>query len=82
MIKRALAQIEGDDGWVPLSTLGSQLSKLHPDWDPRTYGFGKLSDLVRKTNAFEIERPEGGGMRVRIKAAPKKSGRDKSQTKK
>ena len=79
IIKRALAQIEGDDGWVPLSTLGSQLSKLHPDWDPRTYGFGKLSDLIRKTNAFEIDRPEGGGMRVRTKPSPAKKNRAKAQ---
>ena len=29
------------------------------DFDPRTYGFRKLSDLVRSTGAFEIDQPEG-----------------------
>ena len=33
------------------------------------FGFRKLSDLVRKTDAFEIEHPEGGTMRIRTKSA-------------
>jgi hypothetical protein len=35
-----------------------------------TFGFRKLSDLVRKTNAFEIEHPKGGSMRIRTKSPP------------
>ena len=27
----------------------------------------RIGDLVRKTNAFEIDRPEGGTLRIRIK---------------
>ena len=34
-----------------------------------TYGFRKLSDLVRGTGAFEIDQPDGRAMRIRAKAA-------------
>ena len=30
-----------------------------PDFDPRTYGHGKLSDLVVKSGSFEIDRQAG-----------------------
>ena len=45
-----------------------RLTNLAPDFDSRTFGSRKLSDLVRKTNAFEIEQPKAGGAtRIRIK---------------
>jgi uncharacterized LabA/DUF88 family protein len=68
-IKKVIAQMESEDGWVPLGEVGGRLSNLASDFDPRTFGFRKLSDLVRKTNSFEIERPKGGLMRIRIKPA-------------
>ncbi len=67
IIKKVIAQIESEDGWVSLGGVGAQLANLASDFDPRTYGFRKLSDLVRKTNAFEIEQQPGGHLRIRIK---------------
>jgi uncharacterized LabA/DUF88 family protein len=67
IIKKVISQMESEDGWVPLGAVGTQLANLAPDFDPRTYGFRKLSDLVRKTNAFDIEHPEGKPMRIRVK---------------
>jgi uncharacterized LabA/DUF88 family protein len=69
IINKVIAQMESEDGWVPLGEVGGRLSNLASDFDPRTFGFRKLSDLVRKTNSFEIERPKGGLMRIRIKPA-------------
>src|SRR3954470_21101484 len=69
MIKRAIAQMEGEDGWVALGEVGTRLSNLVSDFDPRSFGFRKLSDLARRTNSFEIERPKGGEMRIRVKPA-------------
>ncbi|HVG50536.1 MAG TPA: NYN domain-containing protein [Xanthobacteraceae bacterium] len=75
IIKKVIAQMEGEDGWVLLGAVGTQLGNLAPDFDSRTFGFRKLSDLVRKTGAFEIEPGEGRNMRIRIKPAhAKKSG--------
>ena len=67
IIRKVIAQMESEDGWVPLGAVGTQLANLASDFDPRTYGFRKLSDLVRKTNAFEIDHPQGGLLRIRIK---------------
>ena len=67
VIKKVIAQMESEDGWVPLGAVGNQLANLASDFDPRNFGFRKLSDLVRKTNAFEIEHPEGGALRIRLK---------------
>ncbi|EKF20391.1 NYN domain-containing protein [Nitratireductor pacificus] len=74
IIRKVLSQMEPDDGWVPLGALGTQLANLASDFDPRTYGFRKLSDLVRKTNAFEIDHPEGGVLKIREKRRRGKSG--------
>jgi uncharacterized LabA/DUF88 family protein len=72
IIRKIIAQMESEDGWVPLGAVGNQLANLASDFDPRTYGFRKLSDLVRKTNAFEIEHPKGGTLRIREKPSSRK----------
>jgi len=78
IIRKIIAQMESEDGWVPLGAVGTQLANLASDFDPRTFGFRKLSDLVRKTNAFEIDHPEGGVLRIRIKSDAKKKGRQRA----
>ena len=67
IIGKVISQMESEDGWVPLGSVGTHLANLASDFDPRTFGFRKLSDLVRKTNAFEIDHPQGGSLRIRIK---------------
>ncbi|RUU00683.1 NYN domain-containing protein [Mesorhizobium sp. USDA-HM6] len=73
IIAKVISQMESEDGWMPLGAVGNQLANLASDFDPRTFGFRKLSDLVRKTNAFDIQQPEGGTMRIRIRPASSKS---------
>jgi hypothetical protein len=46
-VLRALEQSIDDSGWANLGTFGSYLTKLQPDFDPRLYGYRKLSDLVK-----------------------------------
>ncbi len=65
ILARVLGEIEGEGGWVNLGQLGSEVRKRLPDFDERTYGFKKLSDLMKKIEAFEVD-TEGGG-RVRVK---------------
>src|SRR6266496_1433569 len=55
ILKGVIDEMESDDGWVSLGTVGQRLSNIFPDFDARTYGSRKLSNLVRKTNAFDIE---------------------------
>lgn len=72
IIRKVIAQMESEDGWLALGAVGTHLANLASDFDPRTYGFRKLSDLVRKTNAFEIDHAQGGALRIRIKPQAKK----------
>ncbi len=64
--------MDDDDGWVNLGGLGQRLANLAPDFDPRTYGYAKLGDLVKHAGAFDVERMEGRGLRIRLKPARRK----------
>lgn len=72
ILLRVLEQMDTEDGWIPLGAVGNQLANLAPDFDPRTYGFRKLSDLVRQTEAFELDQPEGRALRIRAKSQQKR----------
>jgi len=81
VLNRAVAQIETEDGWVNLAAMGKILANIASDFDPRSFGFRKLSDLVKKTGAFEVEQEPGRAIRIRPK--PKRGaegGRAKSKT--
>ncbi|WP_187971359.1 NYN domain-containing protein [Aquibium microcysteis] len=67
LIRRVLAEMESADGWAYLGAVGTQLVNRYPDFDPRSYGFRKLSDLVRKTAAFDVEQGEDRMVRIRLK---------------
>lgn len=70
----ALEQIVGEDGWVHLGQFGAHLNKLKPDFDSRSYGFKRLSDLVRgKRDLFDIEeRPTSDSQYTNMYIRPKK----------
>lgn len=68
MIRKALKSLETDEnGWANLSRVGSQLINLFPDFDSRTFGSAKLSDLAIKTGYFVVSKSAGNGMRIRAK---------------
>ncbi len=50
------ADAAGDEsGWAHLGTMGSYIAKQSPQFDPRNYGYKKLSELVKATGLFEID---------------------------
>jgi uncharacterized LabA/DUF88 family protein len=53
---QAVAAATRDDGWAPLSAVGSLVVKSNPSFDPRNYGFQKLGELVR-AQAYLISSP-------------------------
>jgi uncharacterized LabA/DUF88 family protein len=69
LIKTAMAQLEDEDGWVALGGVGQRLAVLNSDFDPRTYGYAKLGDLVEKTGSFEIDRSRGRGVYIKTKGS-------------
>lgn len=70
LIATVIADMDEDgDGWVTVSGLGDRLRNAYPDFDQRTYGCAKLSDLIRGTGRFEVQTgAAGGAMRIRDKA--------------
>jgi len=73
VLSRAIEQLDSEDGWVGLGTVGQRLATIASDFDPRTFGFRKLSDLVRATGAFDVEQSAGRGLRIRSKPASRRS---------
>ncbi len=74
ILNKTIAQMDTGDGWVGLGVVGQRLSTIASDFDPRSYGFKKLSDLVRGTGAFEMDQQQNGQTRIRAKpAAPAKA---------
>lgn len=56
ILRTAVETASDDDGWARLSNVGTLLTKQYPDFDPRTYKFHKLSDLITATALFEVSR--------------------------
>ncbi len=54
-ITSAIDAVSKDDGWAPLSAVGSYINKNTPSFDPRNYGYDKLGKLIRALTYLEIE---------------------------
>jgi uncharacterized LabA/DUF88 family protein len=67
LLRRAVEEASDERGWANLAAVGSYLTKVRPDFDPRLYGHRKLSDLLRAlgTSFATEERGVGpGGAKV------------------
>ncbi|HET7222701.1 MAG TPA: NYN domain-containing protein [Rhodanobacteraceae bacterium] len=60
LLRNAVDAASDEDGWAALGQVGSIINKQRPDFDARSYGYAKLSDLVAATTLFEIERRSAG----------------------
>lgn len=67
LIRRAMDAVDQEGDWVGLGAIGQTLVAENPDFDPRTYGKKKLSDLVGSLKLFELRRGAGNHMEVRRK---------------
>ena len=56
LLRTAVVQLADPDGWARLDTIGNYVLTLAPDFDTRSYGHAKLSDLVTKSGQFEVRR--------------------------
>lgn len=74
LLKEAFS-MAGDSDWVHLGLFGNYLSQLDPGFDPRTYGFKQLSQLLKAyKNFFELRFSESEGpsdVYVRLKTKSK-----------
>jgi Fe-S-cluster formation regulator IscX/YfhJ len=59
LVRQAIDAGSDDSGWANLGPVGTYISKQLPDFDPRNYGFSKLSKLVAALPDFQLESREG-----------------------
>ncbi|MFE6611692.1 OST-HTH/LOTUS domain-containing protein [Amycolatopsis sp. NPDC057786] len=59
-LRNAVEAASDDDGWAALAAVGSIITKQRPDFDPRNYGYPKLSGLITATTLFEQDRRSPG----------------------
>lgn len=60
LLRTAIAECSDDAGWANLSPVGQFMIKTANDFDPRNYGFAKLSGLVEAIGLFKLDRREKG----------------------
>ncbi len=64
LIRDAMDKVDPEGEWFPLGLIGQTITAAHPDFDTRTYGCRKLSDLVEQLKQFEMRR-KGNAIELR-----------------
>ena len=55
LLRNAVEASSDDSGWALLASVGSNIAKQAPEFDPRNYGYKKLGELAAATKLFQIE---------------------------
>lgn len=59
LITTSITDLADENGWAYLGELGNLILKKQPDFDPRNYGFTKLTPLIKSLD-FEIDERDSG----------------------
>ncbi len=65
LIAAAMRAIDPEGEWFSLGQIGQFITQANPDFDTRTYGAPKLSDLLRKLPRFEVRQGPSGQLQAR-----------------
>ena len=55
LLRNAVEASSDDSGWAHLASVGSNIAKQAPEFDPRNYGYKKLGELVSASKLFKID---------------------------
>ena len=76
ILHQAWQKQSDDEGWIGVSVAGQMVKRMHPDFDPRTYGASKMSELVDSLGEYlEIRKTPGKGTATIIEYRPIKKKR-------
>lgn len=68
ILKEAFDLAVSEDGWAHLSAIGLHLHQLDPGFDPRSFGYKQLSQLIKAQETFEVRyQDEKGPNAVSVK---------------
>jgi uncharacterized LabA/DUF88 family protein/Fe-S-cluster formation regulator IscX/YfhJ len=59
LIASSITDLADENGWAYLGDVGNLILKKQPDFDPRNFGFTKLSPLIKSFD-FEIDERDSG----------------------
>ena len=65
LVIRAMDAIDQEEEWFSLGQIGQYITAANPDFDTRSYGKKKLSDLIAELKRFETKRADGNQLLVR-----------------
>jgi uncharacterized LabA/DUF88 family protein len=60
VVTTAIEAVAKDDGWAALSSVGQYISKNHPSFDSRNYGFPRLGELMESQKYVETRYSQAG----------------------
>ena len=55
LLRNSVEASSDDSGWAHLASVGSNVAKQAPEFDPRNYGYKKLGELASATKLFQLE---------------------------
>lgn len=58
LLRTTINDLADENGWAFLGDVGNLLLKKQPNFDPRNYGFLKLTPLIKSLPQFEIDKRE------------------------
>jgi uncharacterized protein (TIGR00288 family) len=76
LLRGAVSNTQDDDGWSTLAQVGSHISN-QASFDPRNYGYAKLSGLFEAIDLFETQRKN---KIIFVRSRPKNNGMQKANT--
>lgn len=65
LIRSCISDLADEQGWAFLGDVGNLLLKVRPSFDSRTYGYPKLSNLIRAIDSLELDERLAGQNNVK-----------------
>lgn len=65
LISSSINDVADESGWAYLADVGSLIMKKQPDFDPRNFGFLKLTPLIRSIPSIEVDERDTGNRSIK-----------------
>ncbi len=65
LIVASVSDLADDNGWAYLGDVGNLILKKQPDFDPRNYGYPKLTPFIKTLDMFEINERDSSKYHVK-----------------
>lgn len=65
LLSTSINDVADEMGWAFLGEVGNLILKKQPDFDPRNYGFQKLTPLIKHLGQFEIDERKTGKSNIK-----------------